>query len=84
MIATHEHLDHIEGFYRERSVFGRIQVDQVWLGLPSHPKYYTDYPKAQLKKRLHNAVSNFAAHARKSRMVLHPGFQSLLENNLSN
>lgn len=84
VIATHEHLDHIEGFYRERAVFGRIQVDQVWLGLPSHPKYYTDYPKAQLKKRLHSAVSAFAARARTKGMVLHPGFRSLLENNLSN
>ena len=84
VIATHEHLDHIEGFYRERAIFDRMRVDQVWLGLPSHPDYYANYPKAQLKKRLHDSVRAFSQSVHQRGLVLHPGFRSLLENNLSN
>lgn len=84
VIATHEHLDHIEGFYRERSVFDAMTVDQVWMGLPSHPDYYTDFPAARLQKRLQGGLPAFMRNARTRGIRLHPGFQSLLENNLSN
>lgn len=84
VVVTHEHLDHMEGFYREREVFDRMQVDQVWMSLPSHPDYYTDYPKARLQKRLHEAVREFAGNARRNGLALHPAFRSLLANNLAN
>ncbi len=84
VVATHEHLDHIEGFHREREVFDRMQVDQVWMGLPSHPDYYADYPKARPQKRLQQAVGAFARSAARNGLALHPAFRSLLENNLAN
>ena len=34
LVVTHEHLDHMEGFYREREIFDRMEVEQVWMGLP--------------------------------------------------
>jgi hypothetical protein len=84
LVATHEHLDHNEGFYRERAIFDAMQVDQVWMGLPSHPDYYTDHPKAKLQKRLQQGVADFCRDAARRGLALHPAFQSLLLNNLAN
>jgi len=84
LVMTHEHLDHMEGFYREREVFSRMRVKQVWMSLPSHPEYYEQYRNAQPQKRLRAALAGFAENARRNGMALHPGFQSLVENNLAN
>jgi hypothetical protein len=84
IIVTHEHLDHLEGFYREREVFNRMKVDRVWMSLPSHPEYYTKYPTAKLQKKLRDDLAGFAGDARRNGLTLHPAFQSLLENNLAN
>jgi hypothetical protein len=84
VVVTHEHLDHMEGFYRERAVFDTIQVDEVWMGLPSHPDYYKNYPKARRQKKIRDAVGEFARKAARNGLVLHPAFRSLLENNLAN
>ena len=84
LIATHEHLDHIEGFYRQREIFDRMAVDRVWLGLPSHPDYYKKFPKARLQKKLRDGLQGFAQSAQRNGIVMHPGFQSLLENNIAN
>jgi len=84
VIMTHEHLDHMEGFYREREVFDRMKVDRVWMSLPSHPNYYKDYPKAKLQKKLRDGLAEFAKETRRKGLALHPAFQSLLENNVAN
>ncbi len=84
LVMTHEHLDHMEGFYREREVFNSMTVDRVWMSLPSHPKYYSDFPKAKLQKKLRAGLTAFAADARRNGLVLHPGFISLLQNNVAN
>jgi hypothetical protein len=84
LVVTHEHLDHLEGFYREREIFNRMQIGQVWMSLPSHPNYYTDFPKARLQKKLRDGLTSFARETRRNGMALHPAFQSLLENNLAN
>jgi hypothetical protein len=84
VVVTHEHLDHLEGFHREREVFDRIAVDQVWMGLPSHPDYYTNYPKARPQRKLREAVRQFAEHATRNGLALNPAFASLLQNNLAN
>lgn len=84
LVMTHEHLDHMEGFYREREIFNRIAVDRVWMSLPSQPDYYKKFPKAALQKRLRDGLRGFAQTARRQGIVLHPGFQSLIENNLAN
>jgi beta-lactamase superfamily II metal-dependent hydrolase len=84
IVVTHEHLDHMEGFYRERAVFDRMQVDQVWMSLPSHPDYYTLYRDARPQKKLRESVVRFARNAGRRGMALHPAFRALLENNLAN
>lgn len=84
IVVTHEHLDHLEGFYREREVFDRIDVEQVWMGLPSDENYYANYPGARLQKRVREAVGEFALHADRKGIALHPAFRSLLQNNLAN
>jgi len=84
VVVTHEHLDHLEGFYRHRAIFDQRQVDQVWMGLPSRPDYYTKYRAARPQKKLQEAVARFALTAARQRVVLHPSFRSLLENNLAN
>jgi len=84
IVVTHEHLDHLEGFYRERAIFDTMTVDQVWMSLPSDPNYYRDYPKAKPAKKLREAIGAFAAHAAAKGIAFHPAFQSLIENNLSN
>ena len=84
LVMTHEHLDHMEGFYREREIFSRMKVERVWMSLPSDPNYYTAFPKAKLQKKLRAGLSSFAQDARRNGLVLHPGFVSLLENNLAN
>lgn len=84
VVVTHEHLDHMEGFYREREVFSRMHVEQVWMGLPSDPKYYANYPNARLEKRLKAALGDFSKKVQTSGVALHPGFASLVANNLSN
>ena len=84
LVMTHEHLDHMEGFYREREIFDRMQVDRVWMSLPSAPGYYSTFPKAKLQKKLREGLSGFARAARRNGLVIHPGFMSLLENNIAN
>jgi hypothetical protein len=84
LVVTHEHLDHLEGFYREREIFNRMQIERVWMGLPSHPDYYKRFPKARLQKKVRESVAAFSHAARRNGMTLHPAFRSLLENNLAN
>jgi hypothetical protein len=84
LVVTHEHLDHLEGFYREREIFNRMQIERVWMGLPSHPDYYKDFPKATLQKKVREGLAAFAREVRRNGMALHPAFRSLLENNLAN
>jgi hypothetical protein len=84
LVVTHEHLDHLEGFYREREIFNRMQIERVWMGLPSHPDYYRDFPKATLQKKVREGLAGFASEVRRNGLVLHPAFRSLLENNLAN
>src|SRR5436305_6351589 len=81
---THEHLDHMEGFYREREFFDAMQVDRVWMSLPSHPNYYAEYPLARLQKKLRDGLKSFIDHSRRAGLAFHPTFQSLIENNIAN
>ncbi|BCT90994.1 hypothetical protein LYSHEL_00180 [Lysobacter helvus] len=84
VVVTHEHLDHMEGFYREREVFDRMDVDRVWMSLPSSPTYYHDYPNARLQKIVRDNLAEFAGNAARKGIAFHPAFLSLLQNNLAN
>jgi hypothetical protein len=59
-----------------------MRVERVWMGLPSHPDYYRDFPKATLQKKVREGLAVFARDIKRNGM--HPAFRSLLENNLAN
>jgi metal-dependent hydrolase (beta-lactamase superfamily II) len=87
LVITHEHLDHIEGFYSTKSVFGdpsRMKVDYVWMSLPSDPDYYDDYPSAEPHKRLREMTAAYHKALTRRSLELAPGFETMLRNNLSN
>lgn len=84
VVMTHEHLDHIEGFYAQKKVFDKMTVDYVWMSLPSHPTYYQDYPKAQPLKKIRELAAQFERRVREQRLAVAPSFLTLLRNNLSN
>jgi hypothetical protein len=84
LVVTHEHLDHLEGFYRQRDIFNRMTVDRVWMGLPSHPDYYKKFPKARLQKKMRDGLRGFMESAQRNGIVMHPSFQSLVQNNIAN
>jgi hypothetical protein len=54
------------------------------MGLPSHPDYYRDFPKATLQKKVREGLAVFSSDIKRNGMALHPAFRSLLENNLAN
>lgn len=80
LVMTHEHLDHLEGFLRERRHFDQIAVSHVWMGLPSSPTYYSDYAGCEPLKRLRALAADLAGKTRS----LSPQLRSLVENNVSN
>jgi hypothetical protein len=47
LIMSHEHLDHMEGFYSEKNIFNKIKVDFVWMPIMSDPEYYKDNPQCK-------------------------------------
>jgi len=84
VVMTHEHLDHMEGFYAQKSMFNEFEVDWVWMSLPSHPDYYDDYPNARPLKRIRELARDFYQRAVHNKIALAPSFATLLQNNLSN
>jgi beta-lactamase superfamily II metal-dependent hydrolase len=56
LVMSHEHLDHMEGFYSERAVFDQCTVGEVWMSIMSSPDYYKRYPKAEPEKRARMAL----------------------------
>jgi beta-lactamase superfamily II metal-dependent hydrolase len=84
VVMTHEHLDHIEGFYSQKKVFDKMTVDYVWMSLPSHPAYYQDYPNARPLKTIRELAAQFERRLRERRLAVAPSFLTLLRNNLSN
>ncbi|MFK8031577.1 MAG: hypothetical protein AB8G18_15175 [Gammaproteobacteria bacterium] len=83
-VMTHEHMDHMEGYYHQRKIFNRMTVDWVWMSAPSHPDYYEKYPNARPVKKLQQLTDAFHRQVGKRRIGLAPSFDTLLRNNLSN
>lgn len=50
LVMTHEHLDHLEGFYHQRAIFNAMTVRQVWFSLMSRPGYYDEFTNATPQK----------------------------------
>lgn len=84
VVLTHEHLDHLEGFYSQRKVFNRMEIGQVWMGLPSQPDYYDLYPNAEPIKKLRTAAEVFLSQCEQRNLALAPSFYAILANNLTN
>jgi beta-lactamase superfamily II metal-dependent hydrolase len=84
VVMTHEHLDHIEGFYSQKKVFNQMQVDWVWMSIPSKPKYYEEFPNAEPLKAAREMAAQFERRLKKAKVAVAPSFLTLLRNNLSN
>lgn len=56
LVMSHEHLDHMEGFYSERKIFSGFHVREVWMSIMSAPDYYKRFPKAQPEKKARLAL----------------------------
>jgi len=53
-IVTHEHLDHVQGFFYSKQKFGKtVKAKQVWLTGSADPTYYDDdrHPDAKKEKK---------------------------------
>ena len=59
VVMSHEHLDHMEGFFDQRRLFDTMTVRQVWMPLMSQPGYYKAFPKAQPQKAAIAGLSQF-------------------------
>lgn len=86
VVMTHEHLDHMEGFYHQRKVFDSMTVRHVWMSIPSQPGYYKSHPKshqalAATRQLLHSCHEQFKA---RGWLASSPELKALLLNNLSN
>lgn len=56
LVMSHEHLDHMEGFYSERKIFSGLQVREVWMSIMSAPDYYRRFRKARPEKKARLAL----------------------------
>jgi hypothetical protein len=51
-IVTHEHLDHVQGFFYSTKEFGKtVKAKRVWLTGSADPKYYDTHPDAKKEKK---------------------------------
>ena len=60
LIMSHEHLDHMEGFFSEKKVFDRITVKDVWMSLMSDPDYYKNFPDCVPERKARLALNELA------------------------
>ncbi len=60
LVMSHEHLDHMEGFYSQKKVFDRIAVKDVWMPLMSAPDYLERYPACKPEMDARVALNDLA------------------------
>jgi hypothetical protein len=88
LVMTHEHLDHMEGFYHQRKIFDSMKVKHVWMSIPSAPDYYQTHPKsrkalAAAQRMLRTCHAEFRARGW-LRGASGPMLKALIQNNLTN
>ena len=81
IVVPNEHTDNLEGLYRRRGVFRQMQVDNVWMGMPSHPAYYDERPGARIQRSMKRLADGYGRTLERRR-ALAPSFRSLLRNNV--
>lgn len=52
LVGTHEHWDHLSGFWQARETFEEIQFDNVWLGWTEDPATKSPRAWARSARRL--------------------------------
>jgi hypothetical protein len=84
LIMSHEHLDHMEGFYSQKALFDQFEVGAVWMSAMSAPDYYDRFPncKPELRARLalHATAVRWDREGRFDRLPL--AMRSLIANNV--
>lgn len=84
LVMTHEHLDHMEGFYSERAIFDEMTIGAVWMSAMSAPDYYQRFPNCELEKRarlaLHATAERWQRDGHWTRLPV--PLQSLILNNV--
>ncbi len=83
IVAPNEHADTLTSLYRGRSVFRKMQVDNVWMGMPSHPRYYYEHPSADIHRSMKQLADGYGRTLERQR-ALAPSFKALLRNNVEN
>ncbi len=83
LVMSHEHLDHMEGFYGEKKVFDRIAVKNVWMSGMSAPDYYKRFPKCEPERKARLALHELARRWElQGRLLWLPeGVLSMIANN---
>ena len=54
------------------------------MGLPSHPKYYRDFPNARRHLQMKAFADRFSLAMKRHAVALAPSFEAMLLNNISN
>ena len=83
VVMTHEHLDHMEGFYSEKAIFDTLKIGRLWMSLMSEPGYYKKYRNAEQKKFALAALAVFVNRwqARGRFAIMPDPMQALIGNN---
>lgn len=83
VVVTHEHLDHMEGFYSQSKIFDRMDIGQVWMSIMSEPDYYRTHERAKPQKTAREALAGrMARWSAAGRLGAMPdAVQRLIENN---
>ena len=62
LAVTHEHMDHISGFWQAEDIFAGIKVDQVWFGWPENAEDGEAQELLKLKHAYTNALHGAAKY----------------------
>lgn len=88
LVVTHEHWDHVSGFFSQAEAFGRLKVGEVWMGWCENPEdeqaQQLDKFKAQAFAALQtaNAVLERPGNLTPHLSVIQKGLQGLLAFNV--
>ena len=84
LIVSHEHLDHMEGFYSQRKVFDGFTVHRTWMSAMSATDYYKRFPHCEVETRARLALLGLAERWERERRFerLAPSMRALIANNV--
>ena len=84
LIMSHEHLDHMEGFFSQKAIFNEFEIGDVWMSAMSAPDYYQRFPQCEPEQRarlaLHATALRWDREGRFERLPA--ALRSLIANNV--